>query len=77
MLAKLLRVCLSPERKSNRCFRISRCSVENVIPDFVIASEAISSKTMAFSVRHERDCHGPSGLAMTFCKSFLQINFEE
>ncbi len=48
-------------------------------------SEAISITKMAFSVRHARDCHGPEftlsaaegGLAMTFCKSFLQINFED
>ena len=34
--------------------------------------EAISNTTMAFSARHTGDCHGPSGLAMTFCKGFLQ-----
>jgi hypothetical protein len=31
---------------------------------------------MAFSAYCERDCHGPSGLAMTFCKGFLQSNLD-
>jgi dipeptidase len=35
-------------------------------------SEAISNATMAFSAHNARDCHGPSGLAMTDCGGFLQ-----
>jgi len=35
------------------------------------ASEAILKATMPFSAPHAKDCHGPSGLAMTFCKGFL------
>ena len=34
--------------------------------------EAISNATMAFSSSYAGDCHGPSGLAMTDCGSFLQ-----
>jgi len=39
-------------------------------------SEAISNTTVAFSAYHGRDCHGPSGLAMTFCKGSLQSKFK-
>ncbi len=38
-------------------------------------SEAISDVAMDFSAYQARDCHGPSGLAMTFCKGFLQSNY--
>jgi len=37
--------------------------------------EAISKTTMAFSACNARDCHGPSGLAMTFSKGFQQSSF--
>ncbi len=37
-------------------------------------SEAISDSTMAFADYHARDCHGLSGLAMTFCKVFYRAN---
>jgi len=54
-----------------------RCFVENTRPVIVIASGAKQSKntTVAFSAYHERDCHGPLGLAMAFCKGFLQSKF--
>jgi len=35
-------------------------------------SEAISQEAFGFCVNHARDCHGPSGLAMTFHRCFYK-----